>query len=247
MTRINSGPPLYEFLPLDRHSDYGFGAIAESYLDSAKLLNKSTELITTTDTLPLLFLLRHSSELFLKSGIIMMHKALNIDFENESCDSIPKIIANNKWIPLYGVHKLSLLFCHYERILLDNLEFLCSNTHTRWERPSAEFYESIKVATEYDNRSDFFRYPISRDAGRDVLKSSSKSFDEQEFLAHIKNLGKEEEEYVKALLAEDSSKNSEVFVWGINQLSELRKSLLKVAEDLSLYHFIMKCELTGGC
>ncbi|RXU06233.1 hypothetical protein B1F69_00065, partial [Pseudomonas syringae] len=68
---------LYMMLPLDRHFDSGFGAVADSFRDAADALEDTPTLNTH---LPVSFLYRHAIELFLKSAIIILHRKLNIPY-----------------------------------------------------------------------------------------------------------------------------------------------------------------------
>lgn len=75
----------YLLAPLDKHYDRGFGAVANSFMEAADDLQEDAATGATflNRHLPISFLYRHAIELFLKSGIIILHKRLRIPYGTE--------------------------------------------------------------------------------------------------------------------------------------------------------------------
>jgi hypothetical protein len=71
----------YLFMPLNQHIEDGFGATAEAFEQSAKLLSSSSDDVTYHYQIPLCFLYRHAIELYLKSAIVVLHRALAIPYD----------------------------------------------------------------------------------------------------------------------------------------------------------------------
>lgn len=76
---------MYMLAPLSEHYDDGFGAVGDAFSNAAKALNKRNagDGSTSLDDLPEIYLLRHAVELFLKSGIIIMHRRLRLRYGSE--------------------------------------------------------------------------------------------------------------------------------------------------------------------
>ena len=62
--------------PYDKHADDGFGAMASAFKASAETLMATEKDSIAQRELPTCFLLRHAAELFLKSVLIVSHRAL---------------------------------------------------------------------------------------------------------------------------------------------------------------------------
>ena len=94
----------YMMLPLDRHFDSGFGAVADSFKDAADTLDSTRENTPTlNDHLPISYLYRHAIELYLKSAIIIFHRKLNIPYGDTPASGEPKILDGAKWKPMYQI------------------------------------------------------------------------------------------------------------------------------------------------
>jgi hypothetical protein len=87
------------FTPYDKHSDDGFGAMALAFKASAETLMETEKDSIAQRELPTCFLLRHAAELFLKSVLIVSHRALAAGDE-----LFPAIHVAGKNKPLTSVH-----------------------------------------------------------------------------------------------------------------------------------------------
>lgn len=160
----------YYFQPLDEQVDYGFGVIANSYYLSAQTLMKKKNFKRNWYShYPVNFILRHSVELYLKAIIILFHKKYRIDFDDDNYDAEPKIKLNNgKWRLMRTTHRLDELYYYFEE-LVSSLDIELQKTDVSWEMPK-KVKEAINFISGYDNASDFFRYPISKDENKDRKK-----------------------------------------------------------------------------
>jgi hypothetical protein len=97
-------PLLYTLAPLERHSDDGFGAVGEAFKAAADKLVKADDSQQRMfwNELPVIFLLRHAVELFLKSGIIIVHRRLKLPYHTENYRSKKPMLltATGTWKPL---------------------------------------------------------------------------------------------------------------------------------------------------
>jgi hypothetical protein len=72
----NENTMQYMLMPLEAHFDGGLGATGDAFEEAAKKLAESAaELPSSHPHLPINFLHRHAVELYLKSMIVVMHRA----------------------------------------------------------------------------------------------------------------------------------------------------------------------------
>jgi len=161
-------------LPLDEHVDLGFGAIADEYKDAAKCLLKGG--VNGNQHLPLIFLMRHSIELYLKSAIIFHNKVLGLcDDKSNYC------VYNNredKLVSFEKMHDVSVLYGYLNDLMSEHREFLSLMTNEDWQMPR-DIQSDISKISSLDKGSDFFRYPS---------KNSNKSGKQKSFSKHVSNL-----------------------------------------------------------
>ncbi|MGH9638275.1 MAG: hypothetical protein ACRD72_25860, partial [Candidatus Angelobacter sp.] len=73
---------LWMMMPLEEHYNDGFGAVGDAFRRAAETLNKNnSDGPMLWSHLPEIYLLRHAVELFLKSGIIIMHRKLRLPYD----------------------------------------------------------------------------------------------------------------------------------------------------------------------
>ncbi len=176
---------LYMMLPLDRHFDSGFGAVADSFRDAADALEDSRESTPTLNAhLPVSFLYRHAIELFLKSAIIIFHRKLNIPYGAIPASGEPQIPIGEKWKPMHNVHGLQPLYQHFCSLFEDHAEYLASHTNTDWSLPT-ELGQWISEIEATDSSSTFFRYPVTKDKEKDKQKSVIREDDYDALLSRM--------------------------------------------------------------
>lgn len=229
----------YMFIPLEDHPDYGYGMIGSTYAYSAQSLSSIDKFHKDWySVMPVNYLRRHSIELFLKSGIILFHKKFSILFNGQSVDSEPHInLPNGKWMELKKTHNLSDLYAYMMTLINNNMEYLENHTNTDWNMP-IEMDGWMNKISGYDNVSDYFRYPISRDAGKDKRKNFFKET----------SLEKVQEEMgirkkSMTLILEDGDGNISRVYSNVNENSELYDILEKATDIWSGFHAAVRAEL----
>ena len=158
----------YLFLPIEQHSDQGFGILANEYKMSADKLLENSQPTTLLEALPACFLYRHSSELYLKSSIIILHQVINKPFEKKED---PVVFINGKNYYLFNIHSLKVLFEYFSILILENESVFKVKGKTDWTAFPRELTEGINEIEKFDNKSSYYRYPNSTKYKLDVEKS----------------------------------------------------------------------------
>lgn len=174
------------FEPMSDQKDLGFGLMASTFHFAATALAKDGMFAVGYEYFPICYLLRHSIELYLKSFIIFFHKQYKISFGDLPYDTKEPKYKNQKgeWVPLNKEHDLGKLFNYFVELFKDNRDDIEKDNYSiGWPFLENDFQENIKTISQYDFRSDYFRYPISKDLQKDckkelVKKSSATSLQE---------------------------------------------------------------------
>ncbi|NBF89548.1 hypothetical protein, partial [Klebsiella pneumoniae] len=98
---------MYLMMPLHMHIDYGFGATAEQFKESADVLSASESVKDLG--MPVNYLRRHAIELYLKSLIYVLHRNFKIPFSSGGTLGKPKIKVLGKDFELENMHDIRLL------------------------------------------------------------------------------------------------------------------------------------------
>ena len=120
---------LYTLAPLERHSDDGFGAVGEAFKSAAdKLVKADDSQRMFWSELPIIFLLRHAIELFLKSGIIIMHRRLKLPYDTEGYKSKKPMLLTSagSWKPLLRTHDILAIYWYWKKLLTEHVERLAA-------------------------------------------------------------------------------------------------------------------------
>jgi hypothetical protein len=253
---------VYVLTPLGEHYDDGFGAVGDAFLKAAealKTINHGDHRLYLSH-LPEIYLLRHAVELFLKSGIIILHRRLRLPYDSEPhTSSTPRILASSgKWKSLQQTHDLTELYAYWKKLIAKNETHLLKiMKHAAELSVPAELDEWIKKIAEIDPSSDYFRYPVSKNADADKKKSpfkevslgslAPKEHKAREYPRALIAEARKRDEYLKALFVEDSQGElAKVFVLDRSANQEVLEAVREAAEMLSTFHFMMRVELTGG-
>jgi hypothetical protein len=235
-----SSAPTYWFRPLHFHFDDGFGAVGEAFQEAALCLESVLEENQFFNSyLPLAYLYRHAVELYLKSVIIIIHRGLDLPFGPHPASAMPMIQDDEEWIPMGSVHRLSKLYRYFRTLMDGNMSELLAAPDTDWSALPRDLRNWIELIETFDQRSTFFRYPGIGDVDKSEFRESS--------IADILSSVKPGFKPTKGLLGFDE--NEEVI--GISQrdrsgLDKILTVLRDTADQLSILHFALRCELAGG-
>lgn len=234
-------------MPLDRQYDDGHEVTAEAFKDAAEKLSAEHEgkLTFMNGHLPINFLYRHAIELYLKSAIITVHRALRLPTGNDPHTKDPLIKIDGKWKPIHRTHSLKWMLAELSRILTDHKAILATHTPRNWETPQ-ELVEWIDTIEAADGGSTYFRYPKSKGPNVDGEKSGFLPADPEMLIAEL-NAPREGQKGKMVLGLEDDDGNMvEVFAMQDDPLPELRNALVKAVGMMSGCAFGLYAELVCG-
>ena len=233
---------LYMLLPLEQHYDSGFGAVADSFKDAADSLNDPNIPSTFNSHLPVSFLYRHAIELYLKSGIIFIHRKFSIPYGDQPASSEPSVMVGQRRKPLYNVHGLGPLYAELLALLNQEAEALAKVPHTDWTLPP-ELDGWIAAIEVTDSSSTFFRYPVTKDVQRDGEKSTMQREEATKLFERMHSGGPP----VKALLmVNDDYEVVDSFAHDDSNAKALITIMKEASEVLHGLHAMMSYTLAGG-
>jgi hypothetical protein len=252
---------MYMLAPLSEHYDDGFGAVGDAFFEAAKTLKKDNNgSIRSLGDLPEVYLLRHAVELFLKSGIIIIHRKLRLPYDSEPHTSAKPLMetSSGKWKPLLKTHDIPELYRYWKELIVGNKDKLVKlMKHTADVDVPAELDGWIKTLGAADPDSDYFRYPVSKNSVADKAKSPFKEIpipsltpgarkaNEQTktFVAEARK----DNEYLKALFVENAQGELvKIFAHDSATNKPVAEAAREAADMLSNFHFMMRVELAGG-
>lgn len=238
---------MYNFAPLDRHYDKGFGAVGDSFFDSAAELKASHHRGKLNGHLPICYLFRHAIELFLKGSIIILHSSLELPYGSAPHNSEPKIPVIDKknlvkLTSIYTVHDIEVLYAYLRDVLIKEREKIDSVTRTNWDL-SDELNLKFSRLKEIDSSSAYFRYPTEKTPNFQKEKSAFK----QTSVQAVMELAMKNNEPMKAMKVTTLiGREPEVFIHDDSFTEEAMNLLSEVAEDISALHFALMNELGQG-
>jgi hypothetical protein len=239
-------PLLYTLAPLERHSDDGFGAVGEAFKAAAdKLVKADNSQRMFWSELPVIFLLRHAIELFLKSGIIIMHRRLKLPYDAEGYKTKKPMLLTSagSWKPLLRTHDILAIYWYWKKLLTENIERLVAESEHGSDMTIPDELDGwIVIVGAVDPSSDYFRYPVTKNENADKAKSSFKE-------VALDSLFPSEasEEKVHAMIVEDQDGNVvRAFKHDNSTNRETEVAAWKAADMLSNFHIMLRVELMGG-
>lgn len=175
-------------MPLRAQPDDGFGAVARSFKDAADQLNDLDAKIRSINHphLPVNYLYRHAIELFLKSIIVVVHRALRLS-RDDQFDPVPQLEVAEKLKPIYTVHGLRDLFNEVRRLLIEHEAAISKRAQTDWSSLPNDLEKWIDTIEQADPASTAFRYPLSPSPKIDAAKSSFKEIDSKELARRMRD------------------------------------------------------------
>ena len=233
-------------MPLDRQFDDGYEVTAEAFRDAAvRLSEHEGKLAFANSHLPINFLYRHALELYLKSAIFTVHRALNLPSGDGPHTAQPLIRIDGKWKAVHKTHSVKSLIDELTRLLTDHKAELSTKTPRNWETPS-ELIEWIDTIEAADSGSTYFRYPSRNGTNVDAEKSGFLPVDPGTLIAETKTPQQGQRGKVILGLKDDDGNLTEVFAMCENPLPELRDALVKAVEMMSGCAFGLHAELVCG-
>lgn len=236
---------LHMLLPFDQHFDSGFGAVADSFRYAAIALDEASEPPSLNPHLPVSFLYRHAIELYLKSGVILLHRKYAIPYGNTPSTGEPSILVGQKQKPLYNVHNLGPLYAELKSLLATLAEPLSRIPKTQpeyWTLPS-EMDQWIITIDETDSSSTFFRYPVTKDAEKDSQKSVMKR---DEFESMVERIHGDGPKMTALLMLDSDGHVVESFSHDDTQSKAAIVILKQTAEMLFNFRAMMSWTLVEG-
>ena len=235
---------MYYFLPMKDQSDFGFGLVASSFLGAADEL-KENSFALGFEYLPICYLRRHSIELFLKSFIILLHKYYRISYD-DTCYSSNKPKYRHKngtWHDLYKEHDLLKLYTYFRSLIHSYSGDIGEKTSVNdWTFFNDEYINNIAKITDYDNHSDFFRYPMSKDIAKDKRKQLSQKVTIDEAIAITKT-----QKGMFLAFENDEGDITSIYSTQRNQTVEEIQIILKnVAYDFDCFHTALRVTMFNG-
>ncbi len=245
----------YLLTGIETHPDFGFGITAEAYRASAKFLSDHRAQIQSFQQaeMPINFLYRHSIELFIKSLIIIMHKALEIPYGEKSFNSDkPMILINEQWIDLFSCHWIDQLSAYWlNHLLIKNIDLLSRIAPDGEWREEKTITSLFPIITKYDRDTSFFRYPITKntqslDKEKYTMQPMSKeSLAGMPFSIPVPK-GNTANGGVFLLCKDENNQVVSGYQKNDDILLEITDALQKVSEYLSCMHVMSRCTLCEG-
>lgn len=227
-------------MPLDAQPDDGFGVVARSFEDAANHLSTpeaNDALSGFHKHLVTNYLYRHAIELYLKSIIVILHRALRL-----TDNPTPLVNVNGKDKPIYRVHGVHTLFIEMRRILSEHEAILSTISETKWSAVPDNLEAWIETIEIADPSSDAFRYPKSRAPNTDTQKSGFKELQPDEFERRLKS----DASKVFGLVIIDEDNNvSSTFAADDSPIATVGDALANAAKMLGGAQFGLMCELGG--
>lgn len=236
----------YLMAPLEEHFDSGFGAVGDSFLQAAKALEKENAgQRFAWNHLPQICLYRHAVELFLKSGIIIIHRKLKMSYgrgEPHSSDKPLYLDPSGNWKSLYKTHDLAGLYAYWKKLIVTHKDKLTELTEHKPDMSvPSELDGWIDALTAVDPNTDYFRYPVSKNSAKDKEKSPFKEVPVEGLFPA------KEGEYVKALvLKNDKGEFVRAFKLDDSTDRKVQEAATEAAQMLSNFDAMFRFELTGG-
>ena len=144
------------FKPLALQTDLGLGATADSFYYAAQALDDNQDTKygfgIGGGKLPILYLYRHSIELYLKSAITLIYK---ISFKKSKTgnDDFPKLVENGKEKKIFNVHSIKTLFENF---------LIIFSVHDKFHRTLILSGFCLLKIAKISLNSSFFPKPIKR-------------------------------------------------------------------------------------
>lgn len=181
----------YMMTDISTHIDLGFGITASNFRQTALFLDENYDDSVYTGEMPILYLYRHSVELFLKSLITIFHRKLELPYKEGKVafdNNIPFIKSEkNQWREITKCHDISTLYHYYLELIEDNKDLLVDKApNGDWNIINPDNQKYVDLIKGYDFDSTYFRYPFTKNKNVDNKKFSVKKVDPEDVLTQFK-------------------------------------------------------------
>jgi len=208
--------------------------MATAFRASAETLLAAEKDSMAQRELPTCFLLRHAAELFLKSTLVVTHRAFT-----RSLQGYPTIQVEGKAKLLTNVHGLGPLYNSLIAVLTEHRIALEERARTVWLPTPTELDQAIAAIDDMDDRGVFFRYPTQSNGA----KSNNKPITPEQ----IATWDKDRQGCLKAFVVVDQNDEIvEAFQYDANLLTKELATLKVACEWLNCFHVGLRMELAGG-
>lgn len=230
---------MYLMMPLHMHIDYGFGATAEQFKESADILSASESVKDLG--MPVNYLRRHAIELYLKSLIYVLHRNFKIPFSSGGTLEKPKIKVLGRYFELENMHDIRLLTIY---LIGQHNKLIPCFFHLGIGVIEKDILDKINKINSIDSNSTFFRYPKTGDHIQDMRKSSVR---QKSTVDIINSMNKKEGKYVKALLLADDEDNIvDSFDIDVDVFPDLNKNLIYLCDYFHVLHAAYRWGICDG-
>jgi len=233
-------------MPLDRHFDAGFGAVADSFHDAAKALDNEEHkhgFGLNSSPLPVFYLYRHANELYLKSVLTMLYRRFRCQFPAVNRNEFPSITVDGKAKRIFQVHSILNLYKAFRMLLNDVADQIKALSKTDWTQVPDGVDQMVDLINDADDASTMFRYPVTLDPLNDAKKSSFKRIKPKYAIAEAHRRTSEKLPGVKIMaLKNDNDEIVEAFIHDERPMPLVFDALKQLAETLSGAQFGMRYE-----
>jgi hypothetical protein len=184
--------------------------------------------------LPTCFLLRHATELFLKSALVVAHRA----FVSTGAD-YPAVSVGGKSKSMTHVHGVGALYAALVAVLNEHQAELEKRARTAWLPMPEELNKAIRDIEAMDERGVFFRYPTERNEAKSVNKPMTAE--------ELTGWDSDQRGALKALvMLNNDDEIVGAYRYDPNLLTEELAALQSACDWLNSIHVGLRIELAGG-
>ncbi|GJL60069.1 MAG: hypothetical protein NPIRA03_29260 [Nitrospirales bacterium] len=236
----------YLLTPLHTHIDFGFGATGDAFLTAATKLESegSPRPGLGNQHLPINFLRRHALELFLKSGIVIIHRKLKLPYGELPHSGSPHAFDGGKWVQFHHIHSVKRLWKYLASLFHEHKAFFDSiGPKDLWTFPP-EMDTWIEEIEHRDPISTFFRYPTLRSPDQDIKKASMHPANENEISKRLETSSEGPKQFI-LLMKDDNSNVTGGYYYEGEPLADFNRLLQECVNQFSGLHVAMRVELCG--
>jgi hypothetical protein len=243
----------YILTDISTHLDFGFGVTAGKFREAANFLDRAEDYKSgmQSDELPTLYLYRHSTELYLKSLIIILHKKLQLPYKNGEVpfDTDTPYVYNrkkNQWTELTNTHDIYTLYSYFISMVAQHKTLLEQKAPKGgWNIEKTENETYVDLIRNYDFDSTYFRYPVTKNKNMDKHKYGvERVIDEQTLMKKIQ-ANKPEKEFTLLILDENDN-FVEAHRKSPSRLQGVAEALKELSHFLDGIHIMTRMTLCDG-